>query len=346
MAKAVVRKATPQKPAPRAASSSSSKASQAAAHQGRLAPAPRPAPEPETQTVRSADVGKLPSVRQNAPAPVSAETLASVPAFMRQDIDVGKENIGREDMEIPRLILVQGTHTDLLSQYNDLKPGHFFHPAAEMIFDEPFRAVVLYYDKRYILWNPLEAGGGVLARADDGIHWSPSSGTFDVQLDKKDGGHRVKWTLAKTVQQSGLANWGTLNPADSNSPPAATLMLNYLLAFPDYPDMPPAFLTFQRSGIREGRKFNTKIKTVRAPIYGSIYEFSARDAMNKNNQTYFEIAVRGVGLIEDEALYNQYKSAHDGYKSVGVSIKDIEGLQTADPADNVADDQGGDGPKY
>lgn len=331
MAKAATRtasKPTP-KPAARPASSGGTKAGQAAARQGRAAPPPaepkpQPAPPPQAQTV--------PAVRQNAPPPASAETLAAVPAFMRQDIDAGKENIGREDMEIPRMILVQGTHTDLLRDYNDLRPGHFFHPAAEYIFDEPFRGVVIHMDRRYILWRPLEDGGGILARSDDAVHWSPGSGEFTVKLDKKDGGHTVTWKMAKTVQQSGLANWGTMNPADSNSPPAATLMLNYLLAFPDYPDLLPAVLTFQRSGIREGRRFNTKIKTVRTPIFGSVWEFGAREAQNKNNQTYFEIGVKSAGLVEDEDLYNMYKSANQTYGQTGLSIKDIEGLQNDDPS--------------
>ena len=225
--------------------------------------------------------------------------MANVPAFMRNDIDDGKQNIGAEDLQIPRLKLIQGLSPEL-EQYDGLRPGHFFHPAAEYIFDEPFRAVVLFMNKEYILWRPRGDGGGILARATDGVHWSPDHGEFEVTLDKKDGGHKVVWKMAKTVIQSGLANWGTMNPRDKDSAPAATLMYNYLLAFPDNPDLMPAVMTFQRSSIKVGRNFNTKIKTVRTPLYGSIYEFSSFKDVNKGGDEFHNIAVKGAGLVEDE----------------------------------------------
>jgi hypothetical protein len=332
-------KKAPAKPAAKPAAPS--KAAQAAAAQGRTAPASKPAPEPErAQPQRAAAV---PATRPSAPPP-STETMNSLPAFMRNDIDAGKDNLDADDLQIPRLKLIQGVSPEL-EEFNELRAGNYFHPAAEWIFDEPFRAVVLFMDKRYILWRPRDDGGGILARADDGVHWSPGQGEFEVKLDKKDGGATVKWKLAKTVQQSGLANWGTMNPNDPDSPPAATLMYNYLLAFPDHPDLMPAVMTFQRSAVKIGRQFNTKIKTVRTPIYGSIYEFSAKKEGDGQN-SYYVPQVKGAGLIEDEALYHQYKSLAQSYGQSGLNIKDIEGLQ-GDANEFVEGDdaQDGDGPQ-
>ena len=312
MAKAVAKKTPAKKTAAPA-----SKAAQAAAHQGRAAPAEerRPAVRPTTQPVR------------HQPAPVPSAAVQTLPKFMRSDADLGKENIGKEDIEIPRLKLMQGLSPEL-QEYEGLRAGNFFHPASEFIFDAPFRAVPVFMDKRYILWRPRDAGGGILARADDGMHWSPSQGSFTVQLDKKDGGETVTWTLAKTVQESGLNVWGTLNPNDPNSPPAATEMYNFLLAFPDEPDLMPAVLSFQRSSIKIGRRFNTKLKTVRAPIFGTVWEFRATEDSNNRGQSFFNIDVHGAGLIEDEAQYLQYRAMYETFSARGLAIKDIEGLQS------------------
>jgi len=250
---------------------------------------------------------------------------------MRGDVDAGKENISKDDIEIPRLKLMQGLSPEL-QEFDGLKAGYFFHPAAEFIFDKPFRAVPVFMDKRYILWRPRDAGGGILARADDGIHWSPAQGKFTVQLDKKDGGDTVTWSLARTVQESGLNVWGTLNPNDPNSPPAATEMYNYLLAFPDEPDLMPAVLSFQRSSIKIGRRFNTKLKTVRAPIFGTIWEFRAVEDSNNRGQSFFNIDVRSAGLISEDGLYQQYRSMYETFSARGLAIKDIEGLQSEDDA--------------
>lgn len=299
-----------------------SKAAQAAAHQKR----------PEQHSVQVAHTNPPSSVVEQKARPEPT----SLPEFMRKDADAGKENISQDDLEIPRLKLMQGVSPEL-TEFDDLRAGNFFHPAAEHIFDSPFRAVPVYMDKQYILWKPREMGGGILARCTDGINWSPSQGEFKVKLDRKDGGANVTWKLAATVAQSGLANWGSQNPDDPDSPPAATLMYNFVLAFPDEPDLMPAVLSFQRTSVKSGRRFVTKLKTQRAPIYGTIWEFSPVEE-NRNNQSFYTIGVKGAGLVQDVELYNQYKTMNQQFSAKGVNIKDVEGLQDDDPTEMDAGD--------
>jgi hypothetical protein len=331
MAKAVARKTVPKKPV--------SKAAQAAAHQGRAEPRQQAGAVTGRTTHSTPNVEERQRVatRPDAPTPAS---IRSLPKFMQSDANLGKENIGRDDIEIPRLKLMQGLSPEL-QEFDGLKAGHFFHPIAEHIFDEPFRAVPVFMDKRYILWRPRDAGGGILARADDGVNWSPSQGEFTVQLDKRDGGDTVKWRLAPTVRESGLAVWGTFNPNDPNSPPAATEMFNFLLAFPDEPELMPAVLSFQRSSIKKGRRFNAKLKTVSAPIFGTIWEFRAVEDSNNRGQSFFNIDVRGAGLITDEQQYLQYRQMYETFSERGLAIKDIEGLQSEDDNTGGDDDDKG-----
>lgn len=356
--RAPARPAAKPAPAPSRATSAPSKAAQAAQHQGRAAPKEEPR-KPSFDLTRSpprTEAGRqerderrstVPAVARSAPLPADFGSSANIPAFMRQDMGAGKENIGNDDLEIPRLKLMQGLSKEL-ETYNELRPGFFFHSASETIFDQAFRAVPIYMERAYILWRPRDAGGGILARAPDGVHWQPESGEFTVQLDKKDGGDTVTWKLAKTVAQSGLANWGTMNPRDPKSPPAATLMYNYLLAFPDEPDLMPAVLTFQRSSIKMGRKLNTKLKTVRTPIYGSVFEFKAFVDTNSRGQDFQNVQATGAGLVEDEALYNKYKDMNAAFTKNGINIKDVDSLQDDPVGDNQPDDTQGDGksPQY
>lgn len=265
------------------------------------------------------------------------EDIHAVPSWMAKDVGRGLENIGTEDLEIPRLKLIQGLSPEL-EQYNKLRPGHFFHTAAEHIFDKPFRVVPVYMDRRYILWNPREAGGGILARADDGVHWAPAGKEFTVKLDKKDGGATVKWKTAKTVAESGLAEWGSMDPNDTDSAPAATLMYSFVLAFPDHPDLMPAVLSFQRSSIKVGRRFNTKLKTIRAPMFGLIFEISSMKDTNPNGDSFQNIQITGAGLVGDETAYKNYKGLHESFASKGLAIKDLENAQD-DYVDAAADDQ-------
>lgn len=287
-----------------------------------------------------AKVDKLPTTRQVNVALSEAEK--NLPAHMQADMGMGKEGIGQEDMDIPRLKLMQGLSKEL-PLFDDLRAGMFFHTATEAMFDEPIRVVPILLDKQYILWRPLEDGGGILARASDGVHWQPSSGQFTVKLDKKDGGKQVTWKLARTVAESGLANWGTMNPEDTNSPPAATLMYNFLLAFPDEPDLMPAVLTFQRSSIKIGRKFMTKLRTVRTPLFGSVFKLSSFVDHNSANQDFHNINIVGDGLVEDPELYDMYKNLHLSLKDKGLNIRDVDSLQ--EDADAKAAEAADDGSK-
>jgi len=283
--------------------------------------------KPTHEEIDKRDIKKLnnaPAVRTAAPAP--STTSANLPAHMRDDVDMGKENIGQNDMEMPRLKLMQGLSKEL-TLYDELRPGHFLHTASEMMFDEPFKVVPVYMDRQFILWRPRGDGGGIIARAPDGVHWSPPSGEFEVKLDPKDGGAKVKWKLMPTVEQSGLANWGTMDPGNSNSPPAATLMYNFVMMFPDFPDLMPAVMTFQRSSIKIGRKFMTKLKTVRTPLFGSVFMLSSFDDHNAASQDYKNIQLTGAGIVTDPEQYALYKDMHMALKSSGLNIKDVDSLQ-------------------
>lgn len=326
MAKATAK--TVQKPAARPAPQATpTKAARAAEAQGRAAPPPKPAAQPRT------------SVPATRPAQAVAD-LSNMPAFMREYAGAGKENISREDMEIPRLKLIQALSPEL-EAYNELKAGDFFHSAAEEIFSGPFRAVPVLVDKQMILWNPRANGGGVLARSMDCIHWAPPQGEYTVKLDNPYQGTTVKWRLAETVRESGLGEWGTMNPNDPNSPPAATRMINMALAFPDNPTLMMAVLTFSRSSLKMGRRLLTKLMTVRTPLYGSIFTFEAFTDNNKQGQKFFNIQATGAGLVEDEKLFHQYREIHESMKGAGLNIKDVDSLQDEEQAPGEGEDGAG-----
>jgi hypothetical protein len=308
--------------------------------------ATRAAAPPPPRTAQRATVPAEPRreperepAREEAPAPSRALTRPTtgnavvtqgfddnLPAFMQDDVGLGTEDMHQDDLEIPRLKLMQGLSPEL-REINELRAGMFYHSAADFIFEGPFLAVPLLMDRRYILWRPRDSGGGILARADDSVHWTPADTDFRVTLDKRDGGREVIWRTAKTVKQSGLAEWGSMNPDDPKSPPAATLMYNYLLAFPEYPDMVPAVFTFQRSSIKAARKLNTKIKTIKAPIFGVVYQFSSVEDHNTAGNDYYNVQAQAFGRVTDQTMYEEYRAIHDAYSDKGMNIRDLESAQ-------------------
>lgn len=268
---------------------------------------------------------------------VKKEQSLALPDFMKEHAGLGTEALGAGDVEIPRVKLMQALSPEL-EEYSTLKQGDFFHTLAEENLGKSVRVCPIYIDNRFILWRPREAGGGILARADDGVHWSPPNGEWTVKLK---GGAEVKWRTAPTVAQSGLDQWGSYNPADPNSPPAATRMYNVVLTFPDRPDTPPAVVTLQRSAIRVARRFIGKLKITRAPSFGLIFEMSSVKDKNAAGETYNNFAFKGDGVVMDKRVFDANYELYQYFKTQGIQVKDLESAQD-DAVPDVEGEKGGD----
>jgi len=274
-------------------------------------------------------MAKSKAIAKSTPTGV-IRTQADLPAFMRGKAGQGVDRLTGADIEIPRIQLLQA----LSPQVEDggHKSGDFFHSVAEESLSRELIIIPVYVDVSYILWRPRKSGGGILARAQDGIHWSPAPHSFDVTLE--DGKTKVTWKTAATVAASGLAEWGSMDPSDPNSPPAATRMYNIVVMMPDYPEFSPAVVTLQRSAIKVAKKLMGKMKISQAPTFGMRFKMTSIKDRNAQNQEYWNYAFMGDGLVENEADFKYYEGLYERFKSEGVRIRDIEGLQT----DNIPDD--------
>src|SRR5262245_24380694 len=103
----------------------------------RAAPPPPPPPqsEPEPEENEGQEIATLDQG--------SGEV---VPAWMRSDAGMGMENIGREDVDTPRMKLMQALSPEL-ETYDDLRAGHFFHVMNEFSFEDQFIAVPVYMER-------------------------------------------------------------------------------------------------------------------------------------------------------------------------------------------------------
>ncbi len=243
-----------------------------------------------------------------------------LPAFMRKHAGLGGLGVG--GVEMPRLKLLQAQSPEL-AEFNSAKQGEFWHSLIDESFGSTVRICPVYIDKRFILWRPRAAGGGILARADDGKHWTPADTEFTVKLK---GGHEVKWRTARTVRASHLDKRGSYNPSDPNSPPAATPMYSIVCSFPDRQDLPPAVVILQRAALKAATKLIGNLKILRAPSFGVILEMASLKAKSPSGEFYnyaFEIA----GPVEDRAFYEENFAQYRFFIEQGLKVKDLEGAQ-------------------
>jgi hypothetical protein len=251
-----------------------------------------------------------------------------LPGFVRKYAIQGGLDVG--DGEIPRLKLLQARSPEL-AQFANAKEGEFWHSLSHDCLGSTVHICPIYIDWRFILWRPREAGGGILARADDGKHWAPADTEFTVKLKS---GHEVKWRTARTVAASGLNKRGSYDPSDPKSPPAATRMYSIVCSFPDEQDLPPAVVTLQRTATKAATNLIGQLKGLRAPSFGVIVEMAAK-AKSPSSDFYnhvFEV----VGPVEDKAFYERNFAQFRFLMKQGLKVKDLAGVQE-DEANSAAE---------
>lgn len=254
--------------------------------------------------------------------------LPEMPSFMQNKAGRGTEGISNSDVEIPRLVLLQSLSDEVNN--GDCRPGQFYHNIMEEELGDELTIIPIYSDIRFILWNPRHSGGGILARADDGVHWNPPNQKFEVQ-PYKDIKKTVTWETKETVEESGLSAWGSSDPENPDSAPAATKMYSTVCWIKERPDLSPCVLTLQRSSVTVARKFMGKLKMIEAPSYGLQFRMTSIVDQNGAGEEFRNYRIETDGFVEDEELFNKCEKLYEQFSEQGLNIADIEGSQEADP---------------
>jgi len=263
---------------------------------------------------------KSKAAKSTAVATKQNSQVASVPDFMK-GAETVKSNLDSDDIELPRMKLLQSLSPELEDGH---KAGDLFHHVMEHSFGSSVRVVPIFHFKSYMLWNPRKSGGGILARADDGVTWN-RLGEWEVTLDSNK--QKRTWAITdRNVRASGLAEWGTSDDQDENSPPAATKLINVVAWLPDFPEMSPIVIPFQRGLLKSGTRWVSKIEMSQAPEFGQVFELSTEKVPNNDGEEYFSFKTRGDGFLKDEDLFEKLGSMHRRFAEMTISVVDAEGM--------------------
>lgn len=218
---------------------------------------------------------------------------SELPAYLQgmEGAAVDDSNFDQSDIVVPRIKLLQGLSNEC-EVFDDAKAGRFWNTGMDESLGEEIRFVIASRKKKYLLVAPLEDGQGILARAEDFVTWD-RTGMWEVKI--KDVKQPVTWAIEHlNVVASGLDKWGTYNPNDENSPPAATLFYEYLVLMVDESGnvlkTPPAVISLTRSQIRKAKKgLNDKIKLqadMGRPMQALIFKAGAIKDNNSDGQDF------------------------------------------------------------
>lgn len=269
----------------------------------------------------------------------------AVPTFLQGVKREDKSNLDTSDLTIPRIKVGQDQSNEVKAA--DVPRGALFlNVTGETLaeFGKPLRFIPVISSKEYMLWrDQQDGGGGLLARAKPVLEggrvrykWDKPGQTFATKIK---GVVAVKWTTGEYVDEDGLAEWGTQIEGDPESPPAASLHYNYLVALPDHGNMLAAF-SLSKSQVSRGKDLNAMLEMSQLPQYARIIRCTTEPQKNNAGQEFFNVRFKPAGVVQDEEFYNWLKGQHEHYAKAGFVIDDTGG----DDADGGA--KGGAGGKF
>jgi len=230
--------------------------------------------------------------------------LATLPEHLRDQVGnrAGKENVGREDMLIPRLCISQSQSPQLnkkMEEYiPDLKVGEFFNSVTGEVYGPKVTVVPLHFFKQYIEFNPRPAGGGL-------------------------GGIKKMYPLGSTPPLADLQF--TEDDKGNSLQPKATEFKNRMSLLLKDGKVEPIVVSFKSTGLKTAKKWNFLIAEKNLPAYAYTYNLEVVD------QAKGQLSWKGAEITRGEfvpaALFQAAEEFFQSLQGEGVQI-DTTGLET------------------
>lgn len=188
----------------------------------------------------------------------------TVPDFLKGYNEAkGFEEMGRDDVVLPRLIVCQAltpqrkkTHPNYIANLQD---GDLFNSVSGDIYGGSVELIPVTFKKSRIYFRDLKDGGGILCQSSNSI----------------DGG-----TICPTCAECPNSQFGA-----DGSTPVCSLFFNYPALV--LPSLTPIVVSLKATGLKVGKQWNARMKMLgKKPMYAAVYEFKTQE-VNGNKGSYF-----------------------------------------------------------
>lgn len=251
---------------------------------------------------------------------------SALPAHLQGGKKASFGNIDSSDLIIPRVKLLQSVSEEVQA-YDNAKIGSFWHTMMEQSFGDKVRIIPLILKKEISLWAPRGDDRGVLARSSDCINWDAGFANLEFEVKHKGMPAPVIYKTLGNVAESGLANFGSKIPGDSQSAPAASLTYKMMFCFPDYKDVGPAIVINTRASVKVAKGLLTKIEMRPVDHYGQIFTMGTTD--EKGDEGPYKGYSYTADGYADEATFEWAKALYEKYNEVEWKTNE----ETADEAE-------------
>lgn len=213
----------------------------------------------------------------------------SVPEYMNPTSSRGQENVGTDDVTIPRLDVIQ----DLSPQHKKNKPEYIEGAEVGMLFNSVTKAlygnqvffVPVFFRKEWVIWKDRDSGGGF-------------AGAFSSENEAKEAlaalDNPEQHDIIDTAQQFGI-----VIDADGS-----------------HEDI---VISMSRSKMKSSRQLNTMCKIAGGDRFSRVYKIATSEEQNAQGQDYWGMSISQLGYVPEEI----YKHAERMYDSIASGERDV-----------------------
>lgn len=226
-----------------------------------------------------------------------------VPDFLKnQTSNRGSENVGANDLVIPRLELVQ----DLSPCRKKADPsyipgceeGMLYNNVTRQLYGKEVLVIPVYFRKEWLIWKSRESGGGF-------------RGAFASQEDADSA-------------LAGLEDGADCEIADTAQ--------HFCLALtPETGKVEEIVVSMSKSKMKVSRKWNSLIRMNGGDSFSRVYRLGATSEKNKKNQDYFNYTISVAGFPTKEI----YDKAENLYKAISSGAVQID--RRVDSSESASD---------
>ena len=242
----------------------------------------------------------------------------------------GMESLGKDDIKTPTVVLLQALSPQIKTFQGLAFPGEFWHTGMNVSLGTSFDFVPAIVSKRVILWRPREdQGGGILAFSRDGRTWQ-TGGNSEFRVKLKGRKDPVIWKTGKDVLSSRLTDFGTADPEDADSPPAAMISYEYLIYLIKNPELSPVVMRAAKTALPNGKALNTSLLTLskaNKPIQSVVVRCFADEKKNDSG-SWTVPNFKTMGLAP-KSVYSKVLEMADNYSDYQVSYDQEDDADTS-----------------
>lgn len=262
--------------------------------------------------------------------PMKTKTVSTPTIVSRKQVSIAKApealipgfgNVSAQDMIVPRLKLLQGLSPEVKENPRKYIQGEFYHTILADMLGETIRVVPLQIMRTIELWAPRDSNEGLLARSMDGMHWDKPHQEFTVRLKS---GRKAIWKTKGSVGESGLAEFGTSEPGNPKSPPAASLTYRTALYMPEHAEVSPCLMISSRMATRAIQDLITRVNARHiggTPFYCQQYQLIATKQVRGPNEFYVP-SFRNEGNVTDRDLKAHLESLSQTMATLNIRTQD------------------------